>query len=131
MVVACGLTQRPPHGAGFLDSESYSASLRQGAVFSAWLNIRSAYNHTTDAVRHRVVVSNRLALDSELSVAGWLSCYADPGQGEASRNGDNLMNLDIGGFLTSSEFLTQIAAIISELLSAIFGTLISGLFGIV
>jgi len=41
------------------------------------------------------------------------------------------MNLDIGGFLTSSEFLTQIAAIISELLSAIFGTLISGLFGIV
>ena len=41
------------------------------------------------------------------------------------------MNLDIGGFLTSSEFLTQIAALISELFSALFGTLISGLFGLV
>ena len=36
--------------------------------------------------------------------------------------------LDIDGFLTSTDFLTQIASIIVGLLSALFGTFI-GLFG--
>ena len=36
--------------------------------------------------------------------------------------------LDIGGFVTSSEFLAQIASIIVGLLSAFFSELIAGLF---
>ena len=36
--------------------------------------------------------------------------------------------LDIGGFLTSTEFLSQLALIITAVLSAIFDGLISGLF---
>jgi len=37
--------------------------------------------------------------------------------------------LDIDGFLTSTQFLSQLAAIITTVLSAIFGGLIAGLFG--
>ena len=39
------------------------------------------------------------------------------------------MNLDIGGFLTSTEFLAQIASIIVAILTALFGNLIGGVFG--
>lgn len=37
--------------------------------------------------------------------------------------------LDIGGFLTSTEFLAQIASIVVMLLSALVGQLITSLFG--
>ncbi len=37
--------------------------------------------------------------------------------------------LDIGGFLSSTEFLAQIAAIIAAVLTAIVGDFISRLFG--
>ncbi len=37
--------------------------------------------------------------------------------------------LDIGGFLTSTDFLTQIAALISALLSTIFSGVIASFFG--
>ncbi len=36
---------------------------------------------------------------------------------------------DFGGFLTSTHFLTQLAQIITAVLSIFFGGLISGLFG--
>lgn len=38
---------------------------------------------------------------------------------------------DIGGYLTSMEFLSQIAALVTALLSALVGTWIGGLFGTV
>lgn len=38
--------------------------------------------------------------------------------------------LDIGGFLTSNSFFTQIASIVTALLSAIFGELFGGLLGV-
>jgi hypothetical protein len=37
--------------------------------------------------------------------------------------------LDIGGFLTSTDFLTQIATLIAALLSTLFSEVIAGLFG--
>lgn len=37
--------------------------------------------------------------------------------------------LDINGFLSSTEFLVQIASIITAVLSALFGGFISSLFG--
>lgn len=36
--------------------------------------------------------------------------------------------LDIDGFLTSAEFLTQIATVIVAIFSALFGVFIDGLF---
>ncbi len=39
------------------------------------------------------------------------------------------MNLDIDGYLTSPQFVAQIAAIIATILSTVFGQLLSGLFG--
>ncbi len=38
--------------------------------------------------------------------------------------------LDVGGFLTSTEFFAQIASVITAVLSAIFGDLLLGLFGL-
>jgi hypothetical protein len=38
--------------------------------------------------------------------------------------------LDIGGYLTSREFLTQFAAFVSAVLSALFGILIGDFFGV-
>lgn len=35
---------------------------------------------------------------------------------------------DVGGYLTSTSFLAQVAALISAVLSAIFGNFITGLF---
>jgi len=40
------------------------------------------------------------------------------------------VNLDIAGFLFSTEFLGQIAAIVAGLLSTLFGGLISVFFGV-
>lgn len=40
------------------------------------------------------------------------------------------MNLDLAGFLFSTEFLAQIAAIFSGLLSSLFGGFISAFFGV-
>jgi len=37
--------------------------------------------------------------------------------------------LDIGGYLTSVQFLTQFAALISTILSAFFGGFLTSLFG--
>lgn len=37
--------------------------------------------------------------------------------------------LDIGGFVTSTTFITQIASIVTALLSAIFGELFTRLLG--
>jgi hypothetical protein len=39
------------------------------------------------------------------------------------------VNLDIGGFLLSNEFLSQIAAILAGLFSSFFGIFINGIFG--
>ena len=39
------------------------------------------------------------------------------------------MNLDIDGFLTSTEFLAQIASIIVAVLTTLFGNFIGGVFG--
>jgi len=36
--------------------------------------------------------------------------------------------LDLGGFLTSTEFVAQIASIVAAVLSAVFGQLVGGLF---
>ena len=36
---------------------------------------------------------------------------------------------DIGGFLTSMEFVSQIASIITAVLTALFGEIIAGFFG--
>jgi len=36
---------------------------------------------------------------------------------------------DIGGYLTSTEFLAQLAAVISTILSAFFGEFLAMLFG--
>lgn len=36
---------------------------------------------------------------------------------------------DVGGYLTSREFVTQLAFLISTLFSTLFGTFLSGLFG--
>ena len=36
--------------------------------------------------------------------------------------------LDIDGFLTSTEFVSQIAALITAILTTVFGQFISGLF---
>ena len=38
--------------------------------------------------------------------------------------------LDIGGFLTSTEFLSQLAALISKVLSAFFDGFLATLFGV-
>ena len=40
------------------------------------------------------------------------------------------MNLDIGGYLTSAEFLSAIAAFIAQLFTALFGGIIASLFGV-
>ena len=40
------------------------------------------------------------------------------------------MDLDINGFLTSTEFLGQLAALIAGLLSTLLTTIINGIFGI-
>lgn len=37
--------------------------------------------------------------------------------------------LDIGGFLTSAEFLTQLATLLATVFSALFGTLVTQIFG--
>jgi len=37
--------------------------------------------------------------------------------------------LDIGGYLTSTEFLVQLAALISTILSTLFSGFLTGLFG--
>ena len=37
--------------------------------------------------------------------------------------------LDIGGYLTSMEFLSQLAALISTILSTFFGGFLANLFG--
>jgi hypothetical protein len=39
------------------------------------------------------------------------------------------VNLDIGGFLLSTEFLSQIAALVVGLFSSFFGVFINGIFG--
>ena len=39
------------------------------------------------------------------------------------------MDLDIGGFLTSAEFLRQIAEIVVAVLTALVGSFVGGLFG--
>jgi hypothetical protein len=39
------------------------------------------------------------------------------------------MDLDIGGFLTSAEFLSYIATVVATLLSGLFQTLLGGLLG--
>ena len=38
--------------------------------------------------------------------------------------------LDIGGFLTSTEFLVRLAALISAVFSAIIGGIINSVFGV-
>jgi len=40
----------------------------------------------------------------------------------------DMFNLDLNGFLFSTEFLTQFAALISGLISALLGQFITGLF---
>ncbi len=37
--------------------------------------------------------------------------------------------LDVGGFLTSTSFLSALAGFITTILSTLFGSLIAGLFG--
>ena len=39
------------------------------------------------------------------------------------------MNLDIGGFLTSTEFLTQLASIITAVITTLLGEVLAGIFG--
>jgi len=38
--------------------------------------------------------------------------------------------LDIGGFLTSTEFFAQLASVITAVISAVFGDALLGLFGL-
>jgi len=38
--------------------------------------------------------------------------------------------LDIDGFLTSTPFLSQLAALISAIISAVLGGILTGLFGV-
>jgi len=40
----------------------------------------------------------------------------------------DMFNLDLNGFLFSTEFLTQFAALISGLISALLGQFLTGLF---
>lgn len=39
------------------------------------------------------------------------------------------MNLDIGGFLTSAEFFTQLASIITAVITTLLGEALAGIFG--
>lgn len=52
---------------------------------------------------------------------------APPGD-DRGTEGSTMFNLDFSGFVTSTEFLAQLAALISGLLSALLGQFFAGLF---